>query len=215
MRVGLTGGIGSGKSTVVDMLADMGAAVVDADEIARRVVAPGSSVLERLAEKFGSEILLEDGTLDRALLAARAFADERGTRRLNEITHPAIREQAERDISRAEETSEIVVYEMPLLVESGQVSLVDVVVVVDVPESVQIDRAVRRGMDETDVRQRLGIAVADPVWLPTQLQEAWVPEQDRKLAKKLAAQRARLRGVSPDHPDVAEPGSETGPALWA
>lgn len=68
---------------------------------------------------------------------------------------------------------------------------------------------------ETDVRQRLGIAVADPVWLPTQLQEAWVPEQDRKLAKKLAAQRARLRGVSPDHPDVAEPGSETGPALWA
>lgn len=155
MRVGLTGGIGSGKSTVVDMLADMGAAVVDADEIARRVVAPGSSVLARLAEKFGSDILLEDGTLDRALLAERAFSDERGTRRLNEITHPAIREQAERDISRAEETSEIVVYEMPLLVESGQVSLVDVVVVVDVPESVQIDRAVRRGMDETDVRQRM------------------------------------------------------------
>lgn len=155
MRVGLTGGIGSGKSTVVEMLADMGAAVVDADEIARRVVAPGSSVLARLAEKFGSDILLEDGTLDRALLAERAFSDERGTRRLNEITHPAIREQAERDISRAEETSEIVVYEMPLLVESGQVSLVDVVVVVDVPESVQIDRAVRRGMDETDVRQRM------------------------------------------------------------
>ena len=74
---------------------------------------------------------------------------------MNEITHPAIREQAERDISRAEQTSEIVVYEMPLLVESGQVSLVDVVVVVDVPDSVQIDRAVRRGMDETDVRQRM------------------------------------------------------------
>ena len=155
MRVGLTGGIGSGKSTVVEMLADMGAAVVDADEIARRVVAPGSSVLARLAEKFGSDILLDDGTLDRALLAERALADERGTRRLNEITHPAIREQAERDISRAEETSEIVVYEMPLLVESGQVSLVDVVVVVDVPESVQIDRAVRRGMGETDVHQRM------------------------------------------------------------
>ena len=155
MRVGLTGGIGSGKSTVVDTLADMGAAVVDADEIARRVVAPGSSVLGRLAEKFGSDILLEDGTLDRALLAQRAFADERGTRRLNEITHPAIREQAERDISRAEETSTIVVYEMPLLVESGQVSLVDVVVVVDVPESMQIDRAVQRGMDDGDVRRRM------------------------------------------------------------
>ena len=155
MRVGLTGGIGSGKSTVVDMLANKGAAVVDADEIARRVVAPGSSVLGRLTEKFGADILLDDGSLDRALLAQRAFADERGTRRLNEITHPAIREQAERDISRAEETSEIVVYEMPLLVESGQVSLVDVVVVVDVPESVQVDRAVQRGMDESDVRQRM------------------------------------------------------------
>ena len=155
MRVGLTGGIGSGKSTVVDMLANKGAAVVDADEIARRVVAPGSSVLGRLTEKFGAYILLDDGSLDRALLAQRAFADERGTRRLNEITHPAIREQAERDISRAEETSEIVVYEMPLLVESGQVSLVDVVVVVDVPESVQVDRAVQRGMDESDVRQRM------------------------------------------------------------
>ena len=155
MRVGLTGGIGSGKSTVVDTLADMGAAVVDADEIARRVVAPGSSVLGRLAEKFGSDILLEDGTLDRALLAQRAFADERGTRRLNEITHPAIREQAERDISRAEETSAIVVYEMPLLVESGQVSLVDVVVVVDVPESMQLERAVQRGMDDGDVRRRM------------------------------------------------------------
>jgi dephospho-CoA kinase len=137
------------------MLANKGAAVVDADEIARRVVAPGSSVLGRLAEKFGADILLDDGSLDRALLAQRAFADERGTRRLNEITHPAIREQAERDISRAEETSEIVVYEMPLLVESGQVSLVDVVVVVDVPESVQVDRAVQRGMDESDVRQRM------------------------------------------------------------
>jgi len=155
VRVGLTGGIGSGKSTVVDMLANKGAAVVDADEIARRVVAPGSSVLGRLTEKFGADILLDDGSLDRALLAQRAFADERGTRRLNEITHPAIREQAERDISRAEETSEIVVYEMPLLVESGQVSLVDVVVVVDVPESVQVDRAVQRGMDESDVRQRM------------------------------------------------------------
>ena len=93
--------------------------------------------------------------MDRALLAQRAFADERGTRRLNEITHPAIREQAERDISRAEETSAIVVYEMPLLVESGQVSLVDVVVVVDVPESMQIERAVQRGMDDGDVRRRM------------------------------------------------------------
>ena len=74
---------------------------------------------------------------------------------MNEITHPAIREQAERDISRAEETSRIVVYEMPLLVESGQVSLVDVVVVVDVPEPLQVDRAVQRGMDESDVRRRM------------------------------------------------------------
>ena len=157
MRVGLTGGIGSGKSTVAAMFADLGAVVVDADEIARRIVEPGSPVLSRLAEEFGPDILAADGSLLRGELARRAFASQRATRHLNEITHPAIRELAEVEISDGEEISPtgIVVYEMPLLVETGQVSLVDVVVVVDVPESLQVERAVARGLTESDVRDRM------------------------------------------------------------
>jgi dephospho-CoA kinase len=155
--VGLTGGIGSGKSTVASMFGDRGAVVVSADDIARRVVEPGSPVLARLAEEFGSDICNEQGILRRDVLAQRAFASERATRHLNEITHPAIRELAEVEITEgeAESPSGIVVYEMPLLVETGQVSLVDVVIVVDVPESVQVERAVARGLGESDVRERM------------------------------------------------------------
>lgn len=157
MRVGLTGGIGSGKSTVAAMLAEHGAVVVDADGIARRIVEPGSPVLARLAEEFGEDILDSDGQLLRGELAARAFATERGTRRLNEITHPAIRELAEVELSAGDESAAtgIVVYEMPLLVETGQVSLVDVVAVVDVTEEDQVRRAMLRGLTEADVRARM------------------------------------------------------------
>lgn len=155
MRIGLTGGIGSGKSTVAAMLAGKGAIVVDADQIARRIVEPGSPVLSRLAEEFGADIISLDGTLDRALLAERAFASERGTRHLNEITHPAIRELAEVELERGEGSGAVVIYEMPLLVETGQVSLVDLVVVVDVPEEIQVHRAMARGLDSDDVRARM------------------------------------------------------------
>lgn len=155
MRVGLTGGIGSGKSTVASMLARNGAVVVDADEIARRIVEPGSPVLARLSEEFGSDIVRADGSLDRGLLAERAFATERSTRHLNEITHPAIRELAEVEIEDGERAGGVVVYEMPLLVETGQVSLVDIVVVVDVSEETQIERAVARGLAAQDVRARM------------------------------------------------------------
>lgn len=155
MRIGLTGGIGSGKSTVAAMLAGKGAIVVDADQIARRIVEPGSPVLSRLAEEFGADIVSLDGTLDRALLAERAFASERGTRHLNEITHPAIRELAEVELERGEGSGAVVIYEMPLLVETGQVSLVDLVVVVDVPEEIQVHRAMARGLDSDDVRARM------------------------------------------------------------
>lgn len=157
MRVGLTGGIGSGKSTVAGMLADHGAIVVDADEIARRIVEPGSPVLARLVEEFGTDILDDQGSLRRGELARRAFATERATRHLNEITHPAIRELAEADLAtgEAQSSSGVVVYEMPLLVETGQVSLVDVVIVVDLPEELQIERAMARGLGEADVRDRM------------------------------------------------------------
>lgn len=158
MRVGLTGGIGSGKSTVAGMFEHHGAAVVDADAIARQVVERGSPVLARLVEEFGADIVDEDGDLRREELARRAFATERGTRHLNEITHPAIRDRAEEALAAAEMSSPsgIVIYEMPLLVETGQVSLVDVVIVVDVDEQTQIQRAVGRGLDESDVRARMG-----------------------------------------------------------
>lgn len=155
MRVGLTGGIGSGKSTVAAMFAHKGAVVVDADAIARRIVEPGSPVLSRLAEEFGHDIVATDGSLDRALLAQRAFVTDRATRHLNQITHPAIRELAEVELADAEQGSAVVIYEMPLLVETGQVSLVDIVVVVDVPEDVQVQRAIERGLSDQDVRARM------------------------------------------------------------
>lgn len=160
MRIGLTGGIGSGKSTVAGMLAAKGATIVDADLLARRVVEPGSPVLARLAEEFGSDILLPDGSLDRSLLAERAFASERATRHLNEITHPPIRELAEAELAEGEADGGVVVYEMPLLVETGQISLVDLVVVVDVSEQTQLQRAMARGLSEVDTRARMARQVS-------------------------------------------------------
>ena len=160
MRIGVTGGIGSGKSTVASLLSERGAIVVDADVIARRIVEPGSPVLANLVEEFGAGILDPEGRLNRAELARIAFADERSTRHLNDITHPAIREQAEIDLQAAEEQG-IAVYEMPLLIETGQRSLVDLVVVVDVPEDVQIDRAVNlRGLPKDDVIRRMAAQVS-------------------------------------------------------
>jgi len=159
IRVGLTGGIGSGKSTVAGMLAERGAVVIDADQIARELVEPGGEALAELVTEFGPRILQQDGSLSRGELAALAFSDPRATDRLNAIMHPLIRVEAERRLAESP-TSGVVVYDMPLLVETGQADLVDVVVVVDVPEEVQVDRAVRlRGLDEEDVRRRMEVQV--------------------------------------------------------
>lgn len=157
IRLGLTGGIGSGKSTVAGMLAARGAVVIDADQIARDLVEPGGEALAELVTEFGPRILQQDGSLSRGELAALAFSDPRATERLNAIMHPLIRAEAERRLAQAP-ASRVVVYDMPLLVETGQADLVDVVVVVDVPEEVQVDRAVRlRGLDEEDVRRRMEV----------------------------------------------------------
>jgi dephospho-CoA kinase len=156
-RLGLTGGIGSGKSTVARMLAERGAVVVDADQIARELVQPGGAALAELVTEFGPRILQADGSLSRGELAALAFSDPRATERLNAIMHPLIRAEAQRRIND-EPQAEVVVYDMPLLVETGQADLVDLVVVVDVPEAVQLDRAVRlRGLDEADVQRRMSV----------------------------------------------------------
>jgi len=157
IRLGLTGGIGSGKSTVAGMLAARGAVVIDADQIARDLVEPGGEALAELVTEFGPRILQQDGSLSRGELAGLAFSDPRATERLNAIMHPLIRAEAERRLAQAP-ASRVVVYDMPLLVETGQADLVDVVVVVDVPEEVQVDRAVRlRGLDEEDVRRRMEV----------------------------------------------------------
>ena len=156
-RMGLTGGIGSGKSTVARMLAERGAVVVDADQISRELVEPGGAALAELVTEFGPRILQADGSLSRAELAAMAFSDPRATERLNAIMHPLIGAEAQRRINDEPEAA-VVVYDMPLLVETGQADLVDLVVVVDVPEEVQIDRAVRlRGLDEADVHRRMSV----------------------------------------------------------
>lgn len=155
--IGLTGGIGSGKSTVAAMLADRGAVIVDADQIARDLVEPGGEALAELVTEFGPRILRADGTLSRGELASLAFSDPRATERLNAIMHPLIGAEARRRLASAPDAP-VVVYDMPLLVETGQADLVDLVVVVDVPEEVQVDRAVRlRGLDEADVRRRMEV----------------------------------------------------------
>lgn len=157
MRLGLTGGIGSGKSTVAAMLAGHGAVIVDADQIARDIVEPGAPALAELVTEFGPRILRVDGTLDRGELAALAFSDPRATERLNAIMHPHIAAESRRRVLAAG-AAPVVVYDMPLLVETGQRDLVDLVVVVDVPEEVQLARAVGlRGMDEADVRRRISV----------------------------------------------------------
>jgi dephospho-CoA kinase len=170
MILGVTGGIGSGKSTVSQLLAERGACVIDADAISREIVEPGSPALTELIGVFGSGILHADGSLNRGGLAAAAFADPAGTARLNAIMHPRIAAVAAERLAASD--ASVVVYDMPLLVETGQQDLVDHVVVVDVPEDLQIARTVGlRGLQEEDVRRRIAaqasrderIAVADTV----------------------------------------------------
>jgi dephospho-CoA kinase len=140
--VGITGGIGSGKSAVTDYLEIKGITVVDADKVARVVVEPGTSGLAAIAEHFGRDILLPNGTLDRAALRKIVFDEPDERKVLEGITHPRIREEIARQLSAA--GSPYVVLASPLLLESGQSSFADYVVVVDVPESVQLSRTMTR-----------------------------------------------------------------------
>jgi dephospho-CoA kinase len=138
----MTGGIGSGKSAVTDYLETKGITVVDADKVARVVVEPGTSGLAAITEHFGGDILLPDGTLDRAALRKIVFDEPDERKVLEGITHPLIREEIARQLSEA--GSPYVVLASPLLLESGQSSFADYVVVVDVPESVQLSRTMTR-----------------------------------------------------------------------
>ena len=154
--IGLTGGIGSGKSTVSAMLKELGAFVVDADEGARLAVAPGTPGLAELVEAFGDEVLGADGALDREKLADLAFADEDALMRLNAITHPRVREWMADQIQEAQARgAEIVVLDVPLLYESGLEAGLEEVVVVWAPEDLQVERAIARGVREDDVKARI------------------------------------------------------------
>lgn len=150
--VGVTGGIGSGKSALTDRLEAFGITVVDADQVARVVVEPGTSALTAIAEHFGSQILLPDGNLDRAALRQRVFADEAERLWLEALLHPLIRRELRARLEAA--VSPYVVLSSPLLLETNQNELVDLVVVVDVPEALQLERAMARdGNSEAQIRR--------------------------------------------------------------
>jgi dephospho-CoA kinase len=162
--VALTGGIASGKSTIARRLAEHGAIVVDADQIVRDVQQPGSPVLADLADAFGDDVLLADGSLDRAALGARAFADPDAVARLNAIVHPAVRAESARRFAEAfaADREAVVVYDVPLLVEARVDDPWALIVVAHAPADLRLRRLVElRGMSEADAAARLASQVSD------------------------------------------------------
>ena len=154
LLVGLTGGIGAGKSTVSMLLAEHGAVIVDADQIARDLQVPGAPLLERMADRFGRHILHDDGSLDRAAVAAIVFSDKAALDDLNGIVHPAMQSEIQRQIDEHADTDRVVVLDFPLLGENPRRGLA-ATIVVDIPYELAIERAVGRGMSEDDVRKRI------------------------------------------------------------
>jgi len=158
--VGLTGGIGAGKSTVSAMLADRGAVIVDADRIARDLQEPGSPVLDRMAERFGDHIIRPDGSLDRAAVAEIVFNDEQALADLNGIVHPAMQDEIQRQIDAHRDTDRVVVLDFPLLGENPREGLA-ATIVVDIEPEIAVERLVnQRGMDETDARARINSQIS-------------------------------------------------------
>jgi dephospho-CoA kinase len=160
LRIGLTGGIGSGKSTVSALLAERGAVVVDSDLIAREVVEPGTPGLAAVAEQFGAGVLAPDGSLDRPALAAVVFADPEARRRLDGIVHPLVRARAA-ELEAAAPPGAVVVHDVPLLVETGQAGRFDLVLVVAADVETRVARLVGRGLTEDDARARIAAQATD------------------------------------------------------
>lgn len=190
--IALTGGIASGKSTIARRLAEHGAVIVDADQIVRDVQSPGSPVLERIAEAFGTAVIAPDGTLDRAALGAKVFGDADLLTRLNAIVHPAVREESQRrfDAALADDAEAVVIYDVPLLVEARVDDPWDLIVVAHAPAEVRRQRLVDlRGMDENAAQDRIDAQVSD----------------DRRLA---------IADVVIDTSDTLERTLEQTDALW-
>ncbi|MFH0244845.1 dephospho-CoA kinase [Streptomyces sp. HK10] len=171
LSVGLTGGIGAGKSEVSRLLGAHGAVIVDADRIAREVVEPGTEGLAAVVAEFGEEVLAPDGTLDRPRLGSIVFGDPERLKALNAIVHPLVGTRSA-ELQRAAGEDAVVVHDVPLLTENALAPLYDLVIVVDASPATQLDRLVRlRGMDEEDARGRMAaqatreqrLAVADVV----------------------------------------------------
>jgi dephospho-CoA kinase len=198
LTVGLTGGIGAGKSEVARLLVSYGAVLVDSDRIAREVVEPGTAGLAAVVEEFGPGVLGGDGRLDRPKLGAIVFADEERLRALNAIVHPLVRQRSQ-ELQQAAGPDAIVVHDVPLLTENGLAPLYDLVVVVDAAPGTQRDRLVRlRGMSPQEAESRMAaqatreqrLAVADLVIdndgpmeaLEPQVRAVW-----RKLVERAAA----------------------------
>jgi dephospho-CoA kinase len=193
LRIGLTGGIGSGKSTVSALLAARGAVIVDADRIAREVVEPGTPGLARIVETFGERVLAADGSLDRAALAAVVFADAEARSRLDGIVHPLVRARAA-ELIAAVPPGTVVVNDVPLLVETGQASSYDVVLVVEADPATRVSRLVQRGLTAEDARARIAVqasdeqrrAVADVVVDNSGTPEELAEQVDRFWAERVA-----------------------------
>ena len=160
LTVGLTGGIGAGKSTVAGMLAARGAVVIDADVIAREVVEPGMPALAKLVDRFGPEIVRPDGSLDRPALAAVAFVDDATRKELEAITHPAIGEEFLRRVAGSPADA-VVVHDVPLLVESKRGFDYGAVIVVEAPLEMRLDRLEARGVPRADARRRIELQATD------------------------------------------------------
>ena len=197
--VGLTGGIGSGKSSVAKLIADCGIAVLDADQIARDIVAPGQPALAEIAALW-PEVLAADGTLDRIALGALVFGDPEARAKLQAITHPKIQSSA-MDHVRALEAKghKLAVYEAALLVETGRYVDFDALVVVTAPEEIQVERAVSRGpLSEIEVRARLGaqLPMQDKAKVATHvIDNGGTPESTRSQVIRLVDDLRRRFGA--------------------
>lgn len=213
LRVGLTGGIGAGKSTVAGRLAECGALVIDADRIAREVVEPGTDGLRQIVAAFGPEVLAADGSLDRPTLAGRVFSDDDARATLNGIVHPKIAVRTAELIAAAADDA-VIVHDVPLLVEGGMAAAYHLVIVVDAPIEERIRRlTASRGMAEADARARVSAqateeqrrAVAD-VWLDNGgSQERILPVVDALWTDRAAPYEENVR--------LRRPAATPGPSL--
>ncbi len=190
LLVGLTGGIGSGKSTVARFLGDQGAVIVDADVFAREAVQAGTGAFEAVVRRFGDEVVGADGELDRPKLASIVFADRAALADLEAIVHPEVRRMIADRIQAELDTEHVVVLVNPLLIEMGAHRDCDVVVVISADPEIQVARTVARGMDEADVRARLA---------------AQLPSEER----------ARAADVLLDNEDTLEDLEAEVAVLWA